>query len=117
MAVPVAGRDLDGARRSVKKNGQLALGDERRYVIALPDDHPLKIEVAPVIARVDEAAFRARRCRVVNRVLGTQMTPGQIAALIPDEEIDVYMLLDEEQYIDDPATMIRAYLEAMSSRV
>ncbi len=117
MAVPGTRRDLDGARGTVKKNGQLALGDERRHVAALPDDHPLKIEVAPVIARVDEAALRAQRCRVVNRALGTQMTPGQIAALIPDEEIDVYLLLDEEQCIDDPATMIRAYLEAMSSRV
>lgn len=63
---------------------------------------------------MDDAAWRAKRCRVVNRALGTQMTPAQIAALLPDEEIEIYMLLDEEQYIDDPATLIRAYLEAMS---
>jgi hypothetical protein len=68
--------------------------------------------VLPVLRQLDQLAVTAYRCRVVNRAFGTALGPDEIAGLLPEEDIDLLVVLVEHDQIGDAETYLKLFLRS-----
>ncbi len=66
----------------------------------------------PVLAHIERLARLSYRCRVVNRAFGASFDPATVAALLPDEDIDLLAALQDQDQIVD----VLAYLKLLLTR-
>lgn len=71
----------------------------------------MKQRNAPLLSHVRTLAWRAYRCRIVNRAFGSSLTPDQAERLVPDEDVDLLAALDDKGQIGDPVALLRAFLK------
>lgn len=71
----------------------------------------MKRRNAPLLSHVRALAWRAYRCRIVNRAFGTNLTPDHIATAVPDEDIDLLIALDDHEQLNDPLALLRLLLK------
>lgn len=60
---------------------------------------------------IQDLAWLAYQCRSFNRAFGTTLPPDQIAAMVPDETLDMLIRLIEHDQIGDSTTLLRLLLE------
>lgn len=65
----------------------------------------------PTLRRIDSLAYRAWRCRVVNRAFGSSLTPDQAEQMIADEDITLLAALAEHDQLDDSVTFLRLLVQ------